>query len=301
MRNALILVLLALHGTARAAEPHFELKSSSDTLLPGAILRVELKPSADAPAVESAEGSFADHRILFFRSAPVPDSPWIAFLGVPHWLRSAPPRMEVQVRTAQGSETVSIAFAVPDWAYMSDHLAFPAAASEKLKVPVRLAKLSAKDFERTKKEKAEMLKIYGTLRAEKLWNEPFRQPMKSAITSRFGNQRTLNGKSRAIHDGVDFRARTPSQAFASARGRVAVAKALFYSGNVVVLDHGYGIFTIYGHLSKIGVKVGQLVEAGDLIGLSGATGRVTGPHLHWGAVVNQEKVDPLQLISIIKD
>ncbi len=85
---------------------------------------------------------------------------------------------------------------------------------------------------------------------------------------------------------------------ASNRGRVVLAKALFFSGNAVFLDHGLGIYSVYLHLSEIGVEPGQLVERGDVIGRAGATGRVTGPHLHWGVRVQGARVDPFSLLDV---
>ncbi len=89
---------------------------------------------------------------------------------------------------------------------------------------------------------------------------------------------------------------SPARQYAAQRGRVVLAAAFYFSGNTVVVDHGLGVYTFYGHLSEIGVKEGDLVDAGTLIGRVGATGRVTGPHLHWGLIVNEAKVNPLQIL-----
>jgi murein DD-endopeptidase MepM/ murein hydrolase activator NlpD len=86
---------------------------------------------------------------------------------------------------------------------------------------------------------------------------------------------------------------------ATQRGRVALAEELFFAGNTVVVDHGLGIYTLYGHLSEIDVKVGDDLEAGSVLGKVGATGRVTGPHLHWGLAVERARVNPLQLVRLL--
>jgi murein DD-endopeptidase MepM/ murein hydrolase activator NlpD len=86
---------------------------------------------------------------------------------------------------------------------------------------------------------------------------------------------------------------------AAQRGRVVLAEELFFAGNAVVLDHGLGIYTLYGHLSEIDVKVGDTVEVGAVLGKVGATGRVTGPHLHWGLTVERARVSPLQLVRLL--
>jgi len=111
----------------------------------------------------------------------------------------------------------------------------------------------------------------------------------------------FNGQHESYHRGTDFRARAGTPVYASNFGIVRLAKNLFYSGNIVIMDHGKGIFTNYAHLSKIQVVAGQQVTRGDQIGLSGATGRVSGPHLHWGVKINAAYVDPLQFLAVISD
>jgi murein DD-endopeptidase MepM/ murein hydrolase activator NlpD len=108
----------------------------------------------------------------------------------------------------------------------------------------------------------------------------------------------FNGQPRSPHSGADLRARTGTPILAANRGRVVLAKDLFYSGNAVFIDHGYGLYTTYLHLSEIGVKVGDIVERGQQLGLAGATGRVTGPHLHWGVRLLDARVDPFSLVRL---
>ncbi len=125
-------------------------------------------------------------------------------------------------------------------------------------------------------------------------HEPLTLPESGSVTSLFGNRRSFNGELKSVHMGEDLRAamRTPIQAIGD--GTVVLAKDMFYAGQVVILDHGGGIFSSYAHLSAILVKPGQTVKQGDRIGLSGATGRVTGPHLHWGMRINGIPVEPRQ-------
>jgi murein DD-endopeptidase MepM/ murein hydrolase activator NlpD len=95
-----------------------------------------------------------------------------------------------------------------------------------------------------------------------------------------------------------LRAKTGTPIHATNRGRVVLAKSLFFTGNTVILDHGLGIYSLYAHLSRIDVKVGNIINNGQQVGLSGATGRVTGPHLHWGMVVQGARVDPFTLVNL---
>ena len=111
--------------------------------------------------------------------------------------------------------------------------------------------------------------------------------------------RILNGNPGSPHGGADFPAVTGTPVHAAQRGNVALAEELFFSGNTVVLDHGLGIYTFYGHLSEIDVKAGDALEAGAVLGKVGATGRVTGPHLHWGLTVERARVNPLLLVKLL--
>ncbi len=123
-------------------------------------------------------------------------------------------------------------------------------------------------------------------------------PLKGVTTGgNFGRRRVLNGEARSPHAGVDFPAATGTPVYAAQSGRVVLAENLYYSGNTVVIDHGYGIYTLYAHLSEIAVKAGDPVEASAEIGKVGATGRVTGPHLHWGLTIDHARVNALQIVQ----
>jgi murein DD-endopeptidase MepM/ murein hydrolase activator NlpD len=108
----------------------------------------------------------------------------------------------------------------------------------------------------------------------------------------------FNGEPRAPHNGADLRAKTGTPIRSANRGRVVLAKELFFTGNTVIVDHGLGIYLLYAHLSRIDVKPGATVDNGQVIGLSGATGRVTGPHLHWGVRIQGARVNPFSLVDL---
>ena len=133
-----------------------------------------------------------------------------------------------------------------------------------------------------------------------LWNEPFKVPIPGETGTNFGHRRIFNGQPRAPHAGADLHAATGTPIHATNRGRVVLAKHLFFTGNTVILDHGLGVYSLYAHLSRIEVKRGVMVSSGQLLGLAGATGRVTGPHLHWGMRVQGARVDPFTLVEIGK-
>lgn len=156
-------------------------------------------------------------------------------------------------------------------------------------------------MQRIKNEKKEIRRVYASSSNNRLWYGSFNKPLASDITSAFGTHRLFNGQLQSYHRGTDFRAKAGTPVYASNFGIVRLAKNLFYSGNIVIVDHGKGIFTNYAHLSKIQVVAGQHVARGDQIGLSGASGRVSGPHLHWGVKINGAYIDPLQFLAVISD
>ena len=170
---------------------------------------------------------------------------------------------------------------------------------ERLSVAHKFVNLSAKDLARAREESEHLREIFSSFTPERLWKEAFRWPVQGIEPSgNFGKRRVLNGEARSPHSGVDLPAPKGTLVRAPARGRVRLAGNLFFSGNTVVLDHGLGLFTFYGHLDSVAVEPGQLVEPGDPLGTVGATGRVTGPHLHWAARLNEARVNPRELVEL---
>ena len=148
--------------------------------------------------------------------------------------------------------------------------------------------------------KAELAKIRGARATESdelAFETPLEWPVTGPISGLYGSQRILNGEPRAPHLGVDIAAPAGTPIKAAAAGTVTLAEPdLYFTGGTVIIDHGYGLSSIYQHMSRLGVSVGQHVEQGDAIGAIGATGRVTGAHLHWGVNWYQTAIDP-QLVA----
>jgi len=167
-----------------------------------------------------------------------------------------------------------------------------------LTVDDKYVELSKPDLARANRESKETATIYARITDEMLWKQPFSVPIAGETGTNFGHRRVFNGEPRAPHAGADLRAKTGTPIHATNRGRVVLAKSLFFTGNTVILDHGLGIYSLYAHLSRIDVKVGDIINNGQQVGLSGATGRVTGPHLHWGMVVQGARVDPFSLVTL---
>ena len=156
---------------------------------------------------------------------------------------------------------------------------------------------SPEDLERIQAEKALINKARARFTEESYFRSGFIWPVQGRVSGVYGSQRVLNGEARAPHLGVDIAAPKGSLVVASADGVVSLAyNGMFFSGNVMVIDHGLGLGTIYAHLERLLVKEGQKVEQGQPIGTVGATGRVTGPHLHWGVNLFRVGLDPALLV-----
>jgi murein DD-endopeptidase MepM/ murein hydrolase activator NlpD len=172
-------------------------------------------------------------------------------------------------------------------------------AVQRLTLPPRMVDLDPETERRALAEAARLRAVYGTITAERLWNGPFIRPVAGEGPGNgFGARRVINGKPRAPHAGIDFSASTGTPALAANRGRVALVGEFFFPGRLVVLDHGLGLHTLYFHLDRVDVAEGAVVERGQPIGTVGATGRATGPHLHFGAQVGPARVDPHLLLAL---
>ncbi len=152
-------------------------------------------------------------------------------------------------------------------------------------------------LERIRSEQEQFTRAYLASAPPRRWEPPFIPPVPIEITSPFGYRRVINGTPRSPHTGTDLKAATGTEIVASNHGRVALTGDFYFAGKSVVVDHGAGLLTMYFHLSEIKVEEGAEVRKGEVIALSGMTGRVTGPHLHWAARAGAARVDPVQLIE----
>jgi murein DD-endopeptidase MepM/ murein hydrolase activator NlpD len=153
--------------------------------------------------------------------------------------------------------------------------------------------------ERIEREATLLEEVWRSSAAERLWTMPFVRPVPDPANSAFGTRSIFNGTPRSAHGGADFLSAAGTPVHAPSAGRVAVARGLYFSGNTVVIDHGLGLFSMLAHLSAFDVREGERVTAGQLVGRVGATGRVTGPHLHWAMRVGGARVDPLSVLALL--
>jgi murein DD-endopeptidase MepM/ murein hydrolase activator NlpD len=154
-------------------------------------------------------------------------------------------------------------------------------------------------MERIARETAELNDLWAHSASTRLWSGPFVRPVLDPANSAFGTRSILNGQPRSPHSGADFNSATGTPIKSPNAGRVVLAGDRYYTGNTVMIDHGLALFSLFAHLSEIQVKVGDTIAVGDVIGKVGATGRVTGPHLHWSVRLNGARVDPLSLLAVL--
>src|SRR6266568_1289429 len=168
----------------------------------------------------------------------------------------------------------------------------------KLSVPPKFVEPGPDELKQIAADSEIKAKAFAASAAEPLWRGSFHAPVRAAPTDSFGTRRMFNGKLASLHKGMDFRAPMGTVVRASNGGVVVLARPLYYEGNCVVIDHGLGLYTLSMHFSRIDVHEGQRVAAGDKLGLSGVTGRVTGPHLHWAVRWQGAYLDPAKLLRL---
>jgi len=170
-----------------------------------------------------------------------------------------------------------------------------------LRVAPKYVRPPARVLARITRESAALHELWATTTPERLWQGSFEMPIPGAVVSGFGVRSVFNGEARAPHSGADLRGKTGTPVRAPNAGRVVLVGALYFTGRTIVVDHGQGLLSLFAHLSRANVREGEMVRRGEVIGAVGATGRVTGPHLHWTVRLQQARVDPMSLIHVLAD
>lgn len=268
--HALLLGFLAATGLAQTPAP-----LPDHSPVPGGVAVLEI-PTRD-PA---ARAFYGDGRVMLLQR----DERQYAVVGIP--LSAAAGAHELRVEDAAG-ERFGLPFEVQAKTYREQRLTI---ANERQVNP------EPQDLERIGRESAEMGRAFAS------WTEPDEPvtrllvPTEGVRSDSFGFRRFFNDQPRAPHSGMDIAAPEGTPIVASADGVVVAAGDYFFNGNTIIVDHGYGLITLYCHMNEIDVSVGQRVRAGEQIGKVGQTGRVTGPHLHWSVNLNNVRVDPALFI-----
>ncbi len=241
-----------------------------ESRVPGGIALVPV-PGADiAPTV-----IFNTHRVVVVRK----DDQWLAVVGIP--LAEKPGELKLKVSTPSG--TTEVPFSIKDKSYRTQNITVKNQRHVDPN-PTDLKRIAGE----TKRSDAALSKFTPTA-APSL---QLMSPVEGIRSDSYGSRRVFNGQPRNPHSGMDIAASKGTPIRSPAAGTVVEAGEFFFNGNTLYIDHGDGLVTMYCHLDSIKVKLGDQVAPGDLIGTVGATGRVTGPHLHWGVALNRAMVDP---------
>lgn len=273
--------------SAAFADTDFKADLSSSDVLDGSVVLVDVQvPKGLLAEKDEVSGQFEDTKFWFYPAPEKGEGTFEAVIGVPHNHKPGPSEVKVMVKGMVHSLPIKITDAK-----------YP---SENLKVSKRHTNPKKKDLEQIRSDIAEVGKIYSNITKQKYWKGPFILPVDSRVTSIYGTKRVFNGQMQSFHQGMDLKAPTGTPIHAAGGGVVVLAKSLFFTGNTVMIDHGYGVVTLYAHMSELKVKQGDHVDSGQLLGLSGMTGRANGPHLHWGVVINKVKVNPADFLKVIK-
>jgi murein DD-endopeptidase MepM/ murein hydrolase activator NlpD len=244
--------------------------------VPGGVALVSLGEAREAPRAR-----LGNERVLVAREG----ARWVALVGVS---LDAKPGSRLWVE-ADGVHGTSLRFPID--------VAAKKYAEQHLKVKPGQVELSKQDLARHERERAHLESVRHIFSETAPVTLRLVQPTPGTRSSSFGLRRYFNGQPRSPHGGMDIAAPTGTAVVASARGRVIDVDDYFFSGNTVIIDHGQGFLTLYAHLERIDTRVGQTVAAGTSIGRVGATGQVTGPHLHFSVYLNAVAVDPALFLA----
>ena len=282
-------VLLALaENSSAATAPHWTVVNQPPRLVNGS--PVLFRVTTPTP-VRALSGNWLGHEIAF--SFDARGKVWFALAGVSLETKPGAYPIELHAETTAAQSTgQAISF---EKKIRVERQRYPRVL---LKVPARYTAPSPEDQRQIEQDKATKAEAFKTVSADREWKGSFAAPVQAVISDVFGVERVFNGTVQSTHQGLDFRVPGGTSVAAVNSGRVILARPLFFEGNCVVIDHGQGLLTLYLHLSKFSVKEGDDVSKGQSIGLSGGTGRATGPHLHLAVRWQGEYLNPQVLLKL---
>jgi hypothetical protein len=283
--TAVSLAMLTSRLAHAEADTGIAIEISPAQLQNGSPCLFTVRLNAEAHAVE---GQWQGHPVLFFSGAD--HKTWFALAGI-------------DVEVTAGTTPLTIDATLNDGTHRTLHkdVQIGEAPYEKvpLSVPDKFVEPNAEALKKIAADKVVKDKAFANTASTPQWTGNFLPPLHLAPQSdSFGNQRLFNGKLASVHRGLDYRAKMSTPVAAINSGRVVLAQPLYYEGGCVVIDHGLGLMSVYMHLSKVQVAVGKKVRRGQIIALSGASGRATGPHLHLGVRWQGSYLDPVKLFRI---
>nr|MBF0684979.1 peptidoglycan DD-metalloendopeptidase family protein [Pseudomonas sp.] len=274
--HRLLLVLATAFLVAAPAHAESFISRLLHRPVPGGVAVVALGAAAQPPSVTY------DGKPVMVLADESQD--WIAVVGIP--LSARPGSQEIQVKGA--GQVRTLGFQVSNKAYKEQHITLK---------DTRKVNPEPQDLKRIERELAEQTKAYRVFSPGTPSNVFLDRPVPGRLSSPFGFRRVFNGQPRNPHSGLDFAAPAGTPIKAPAAGKVILTGDYFFNGKTVFVDHGQGMISMFCHLSAIDVKVGDTLARGEVLGKVGATGRATGPHLHWNVSLNDARVDPAIFID----
>jgi murein DD-endopeptidase MepM/ murein hydrolase activator NlpD len=257
-----------------------EVRIQPGTARPGDAVLVTVRGSRDVP-----QGNVGSQKLRFL---PFPGGGFQALIALPADLKPEAQKVEVKFRTDERPEDFNLALDVVE----------PHFRKDELKVASKFVSPSDSDKKWMQNDQKAFDQAWKQGYVARLFQNAFVWPKLARITAPFGDLRLINGKKQSQHQGTDLDGEIGEPAYAANDGVVVMTRECFGSGNTVIIHHGAGLFTTYFHLSRIDVKKGDKIKQGDPVGLVGKTGRVTGPHLHWGVKIDGRWVDPESLLRL---
>jgi murein DD-endopeptidase MepM/ murein hydrolase activator NlpD len=295
MRVALLVMSLGV-SIAQQLPPSTGPRSKTDSPIsvsvtaravqPGEVVRLDI---ASTRLVTSLTVHAFDRTIAVARVA---EGRWLALIGIDLDVAAGEYPVTVAVTNEDGTRTDQVQ------SLTVESKDFP---TRQLRVAPRFVNPPASLQPRIDRERRRLGALFTAVEPEPRWTGSFLRPIEVSVVSGFGVRSVYNGEPRAPHSGADFASPSGTPVLAPGGGRVVLAEPLYFTGQTVVIDHGLGLVSLLAHLSKIDVREGADVVAGAQVGLVGATGRATGPHLHWTVRLQGARVDPLSVIAALQD
>ena len=287
LRVLAAVVLMTVGGlqAVRTQGVDVQVSERAREVAPGELVVVRV--AADEP-LSAVEGRIFDRRVGFYRES---SGDWHGLVGVDLDVEPGLHDLQLLVTAVSGGRTVEVLhrLGVGDKSY----------PTRQLRVAPRYVEPPPEVAERIARESREQQAIFVSSSPDRLWRGAWGRPVPGAATSAFGSRSVFNGQPRNPHSGADFRASEGTPIAAPNHGRVVLTGDTYFSGGSVILDHGWGLYSYFAHLSEIMVEEGALIEPGQVVGKAGSTGRGTGPHLHWTVRLNGARVDPLSLLELL--
>jgi len=280
---ALVLQVPGASGPQETNAP-LQISHRARAVAPGEVILVDVRAMVE---LQDVRAQWLSQTVGFYQVEP---GWWQGLAPIDLGVTAGRQTLAVRARTTDG-RTLERAYPITIAART-----FPA---RRITVAPKFADPPADELPRIEAERKTVEAIFASPTRERFWNQPFVVPVPGAATSSFGRRTILNGEPRGQHTGTDFQAAAGTPVVAPNRGRIALAADHYFPGRTIIIDHGLGLYSYLAHLSEFSVTEGATVERGQRIASSGATGRVTGPHLHWTMRLGRARVDPLSLVAVL--